>query len=345
MDIKDFTSSVPISTDEKILHIYPILFDGHISIFYFIDYNNKRAFFLSDPSHVHSKNVKKDSYINGFIFPKNMRKSTQLRPEEKIQRFNSCTLWFYFQMLIIINHDETIQQKYEISKDVIFSFKNSTIYYECINYYQKLMGYKKMLLEINPNTDSLDPDYIYYIPSEQYTYLNKVRIYKYSFLNEIVDIIKLIEIMTDQDVSSEFGFEEMKTFQNYYENFIDFILLLNYNLNYFKLNDSKSDNKSIIKVLELALKNMENHKSSFVNLCLNYFDKIIKENKYHIDKKDRQTFNLVSTEKEEVLKIAKEYNLKFENFKNDIKEKIILYSSNITSKILFPIVGGLYNSK
>ena len=111
-DIKDFTSPITPGKDDDVLNIQPILFDGHISILFYVDKVGKRGFILSDPSHFHSKRVEKQSYIDGFIFPKNMRKMMQLYPPKKIQKFNSCFLWFYFQMLILINYNTNLQKEY-----------------------------------------------------------------------------------------------------------------------------------------------------------------------------------------------------------------------------------------
>ena len=74
----------------------PILFDGHVSLLYFVDEGKRRAYILSDPSHYHSKCSKEISYIDEFIFPKKMRESMILLPQKKIQKFNSCSLWYFF---------------------------------------------------------------------------------------------------------------------------------------------------------------------------------------------------------------------------------------------------------
>ena len=132
LNIEDFTKYIPMENNDKVLNIMPILFDGHISILFFVDRNNKRGFILSDPSHAHSQIFEKQNYINGFIFPKNMRNLMVLFPEKKIQKFNSCSLWFYFQMLILINYDKDIQKEYKTIKNAISSIKNLEIYLECI---------------------------------------------------------------------------------------------------------------------------------------------------------------------------------------------------------------------
>lgn len=345
LNIKDFTRSIIPGENESILNIQPIIFDGHISILFFVDSNKKRIFFLSDPSHVHSQNVNKVNYNNGFIFPKNMRERMQIFPENKIQKFNSCSFWFYFQMLILINYDKTIQREYITFKDFIISIKDSTFYFECINYYQKLFGFNKALIEINPKIDTLDSDYIYSIPSTQYTSLDNVRINNYGFLNQFVDLTKLFELKTEQDISFDFGFKEMNIFQDYNEDFVDFILELNYNANFLKLNQSKDDNNKIVSKLESCIKNMKNLQSNFFDKCLEYFNYIIKENKYKDMGKNIKKFHLVLTDQNKIINEVKEFYSIYENIKEDIENKTKLYPLSVTSKILYPIVGAIYNSK
>ena len=122
-------------------------------------------------------------------------------------------------MLILINYNKNNQKEYKTSIDLIKSIINSSLYFECVNYYQELVGCKKKLIEINPNLEQLDEDYIYFIPKSKYASLDKVRIYKYSFMNQFVDLIELFESRDEQMISYQFGFEELKVFQNYYEDF------------------------------------------------------------------------------------------------------------------------------
>lgn len=346
LNVKDFTSIVPMENNGNILNIIPILFDGHISILFFIDKNNTRGFILSDPSHVHSQKFENQTYIDGFIFPKSIRKNTLLCPEKPIQKFNSCSLWFYFQMLILINYDLKIQKKYVTPSNAISSIRNSVIYLECINYYQKLYGFNNQLIEINPDLESLDPDYIYSIPSAKFKLLKKVRVHKYGFLNQFVDLIQLIEIKTEDKISFKFGFEEIKRFQSYNEEFVDFILLLNYNLNFLYINKYKDDNSSIILKIESTIEEMEKIRSSFVEECLSYFNKLIIDNIYNEDfEKNPNDFHLIFENQKNIFNAAKEYYSNYENLKEKTEKLIKLYPLVITSKILYPMIGALYNSK
>ena len=349
MNIKDFTSHIIPGNDDKILNIQPILFDGHISILFYVDKSGKRGFILSDPSHVHSQRIGKQSYIDGFIFPKNMRKMMQVFPPKKIQKFNSCFLWFYFQMLILINYNSNLQKKYDTSKDVIKSIFNMDIYFECVNYYQNMFGLDKNLIEINPISNLSDNDFIYSAPKEEIFSLEKVRINIHGFLNQFVDLIQLFELKTGQEISYKIGFEEIGILQNYYEDFIDFIILLNYNLNFLHLNSFKDDKSSFIKFLESTIKKMDSLKECFISDCINYFIDLVK-NKYDMDNDtdidiDRKKLHIILEKKRKIYEVAENYYKKYENLKESTENKVKLYPLYITSKILFPFVGILYNSK
>ena len=349
MNIKDFTSHIIPGNDDKILNIQPILFDGHISILFYVDKSGKRGFILSDPSHVHSQRIGKQSYIDGFIFPKNMRKMMQVFPPKKIQKFNSCFLWFYFQMLILINYNSNLQKKYDTSKDVIKSIFNMDIYFECVNYYQNMFGLDKNLIEINPLSNLSDNDFIYSAPKEEIFSLEKVRINIHGFLNQFVDLIQLFELKTGQEISYKIGFEEIGILQNYYEDFIDFIILLNYNLNFLHLNSFKDDKSSFTKFLESTIKKMNSLKEYFISDCINYFIDLAK-NKYDIDKDadidiDRKKLHIILEKKRKIYEVAENYYKQYENLKESTENKVRLYPLYITSKILFPFVGILHNSK
>ena len=140
----NFTSHIEKNNNKLILNIMPLLFDGHISILFFIDSNGIRFFRLSNPSHIYSKYNGDSCFIDPFLFPLDMRKYFDLYPKKKIQKFNSCALWFYFQILTLINYNKDIQSnKYSNAKDFVKYTENSKFYYDCLNYYIFIMGYEK----------------------------------------------------------------------------------------------------------------------------------------------------------------------------------------------------------
>ena len=207
----------------------------------------------------------------------------------------------------------------------------------------------KNLIEINPKSNLLDNDFIYSMPKEEIFGLEKVRINIHGFLNQFVDLIQLIELKTGQDLSYKFGFEEVGILQNYLEDFNDFIILLNYNLNFFYLNNFKDDKSIFIKFIELKIQKMNALKENFISDCLDYFTNLVK-NKYDIyndidDDIDRKHLRSLLAKKRKIYRSAQDYYRQYENLKESTENKVKLYPLYITSKILFPFVGILFNSK
>ena len=346
MDIKDFTTNIKTESNKKILHIMPILFGGHISLLYFVDEGKRRAYILSDPSHYHSKRSKEISYIDEFIFPRKMRESMILLPQKKIQKFNSCSLWYFFQCLILINHDKKIQNLYEKPGDGIKSIINNTIYKECLNYYESLFGFEKPLIKIEPDIKNIDDDYLYFIREEGFRAVKNIAINKKAFLNQFVDVNIMIELLTEQDLSYLDGFGEIKIFQNHFEEFVDFLLLLNYNLNFLYLNWSKDDKSRSTRVIESAISRIKYLNETFLNNCLDYLNKFAKERRYLYNMDNSIVkYRERKAEKEKIIKLTDELNTEYEELKNEVEGKMKLYPPNVTSKILFPVIGILNNSK
>ena len=344
----DFTSHINKQNNMYILNIMPLLFDGHISILFFLDNNGKRFFRLSDPSHVHSKYNGNSCFIDPFLFPLDMRKNFDLCPKKKIQKFNSCTLWFYFQLLTLLNYKQDIQnKKYSNAEDFVICTDNNILYYDCLNYYTYIMGFQKKLIEIKPKSLYEEED-SFYIVQKTSKRLDNIKINIFSFLNQFVDIIEIIELLTYQNLSFKPGINQLKDFLQYNEEFIDFISLLNYNLNFFDLN-IKRDEKIIIQ-FETILEEIKDLRNSFIKNCLDFLVELAKI--------DRSVKSLVEYDSKEAInvnvrgrtlwKILEEINTKVKLFnekKNQIENEYNLYPLKITEKILFPIIGVLYRSK
>lgn len=346
MNLKDFTENIKTEINKKILNIIPILFNGHISLLFFVDKDKRRAYILSDPSHFHSKGSLEGSYIDEFLFPKKMRDKMLLFPPKKIQKFNSCSLWYYFQCLILINYNKKIQNLYIKAEDVVKSFLNNTIYKECLNYYESIFGFEKPLIMIDPDINTLEDDYLYFIREEEFRVMKNIAINKKAFLNQFVDINSVIELLTEQDLSYLDGFDEIKIFQNYFEEFADFLMLLNYNLNFLCLNWSKDEKTKSIKIIEIVIGKMKELNRYFLSNCLEYLTNFAKEHRYlHEVTNNIMKYKERKDEKNKILQLTEELNTKYEALKNEVKKIMQLYQNNVTSKILFPVIGIIYNSK
>ena len=60
---------------------------------------------------------------------------------------------------------------------------------------------------------------------------------------------------------------------------------------------------------------------------------------------DRKKLHIILEKKRKIFEVAKNLYKKYENLKESTENKVKLYPLYITSKILFPFVGILYNSK
>ena len=344
----DFTSHINNENDRAKLHILPLLFDGHISLLFFYEENNKKNYILSDPSQVHARFKGNSITVNPFLFPENIRKNLTLFPKSKIQAFNSCSLWFYFQILCLINYNEEIQsKKYCEIKSLVNSIKDYSYYFDCFEYYQYIMEFEKKMIYINPTEMFSDEDYFYFIPKNSSLGPN-LKIHKLCFLNQFINLYELIELKTNIDLNFKPGFYELNYFREYNEEFIDFIIYLNYNINLLELNAKKDI--ELVKDLKSKINTLNDIRNQFVDSCANFLSGVIQLDnkaknleKYNSPKYKKNIFNG---------KYLNDYYIKIsnliENFKQkreEIEEMYDLYPLEITGKILFPIIGFLYKSK
>lgn len=344
----DFTSYIEKENDDTKLNVIPILFDGHISTLFFTDYNNKRDFKLSDPGHIHSKNYGNSISINPFMFTENMHRNLSILPNHKLQSFNSCSLWYYCQILCLLNYNEKIQtKKYNDAKDFEDSLNNSNFYYDCFNYYQYLMKFNKKLIIINPPELFDDHDYFYVLSNKKYL-TDNIKIHKFCFLNQFVDFIELIYLKTGQYLTYKPGINEMKTFREQNEELLDFIIFLNYNLNFLELKANKDT--SVIQILGNYLEEINDIRQKFVVTAIRYLSALAQ---IDVSTKTLEFYDSAVAKKKkingkylyEILSEAEEIMKDFREIKDKIEVEFNLYSLNITNKILFPIVGVLYKSK
>ena len=345
----DYTNHISKKNGPKKMNIMPLLFDGHISLLFFFDNEKEgRNFILSDPSHVHSRFHGNSISINPFVFSEDMRKNLELYPKSKIQTFNSCSLWYYFQILCLINYNEKIQSKrYDDSKNLLDSIKDSSFYFDCFNYYQYIMRFEKKLIEINPDKHFDDDDYFYCLQKDKYLPAN-IKIHKLCFLNQFVDFIELIYLKTSRDINYKPGILELNTFRKYNEELIDFIIYLNYNINLLELNAQK--NLNIIRDFKSEIEVLNDLREIFINYCIDFLSSLAKVDKEakNLERYDSQRLKTKKIDGKYLCEIFSKINDIIKDFKQrkeKIEEKFDLYSLEITGKILFPIFGFLYKSK
>ena len=128
-------------------------------------------------------------------------------------------------------------------------------------------GIWKKLIEIQPKSLFEEED-SFYIVQKTAKALDNIKVNIFSFLNQFVDIIEIIQLLTYQNLTFKPGINHLNDFLKYNEEFIDFISLLNYNLNFFDLNVKRDEN--IIKKFATIVEEIKDIRNSFVKNCLDF---------------------------------------------------------------------------
>ena len=208
------------------------------------------------------------------------------------------------------------------------------------------MGFHKRLIEINPEKVFDDEDYFYILPNNDIL-TDKIKIHKLCFLNQFVDFIEMIELITFINLSFKPGIKELNEFRKYNEELIDFLIYLNYNINFFKL---KEADNSILKRIQNGINEIIGIRNEFIESCIDFLTKLAQ-----IDISVKYLASYTS-EKATEYKMKGKYlyeiyseirdNIElFHQKKNIMKEEFNSYKTDITRKILVPLFGFLYKSK
>ena len=207
------------------------------------------------------------------------------------------------------------------------------------------MGFEKKLIEINPEKTFDEEDY-FYLESKVTNF--RIKIHKFCFLNQFINFNGLIGLISGYNLNCFSGLNELNKFRTLNEELIDFILYLNYNINLLEVNAKKD----IDVIISLKRQNemLVNKRKIFVDSCDEFLSGLIK-----IDNSTKNLEQYYSAEAKKfefdgkyLYEIYKEIKMNFKDFqelKDNIEKEYDLYPLDITSKILFPIVGFLYKSK
>jgi hypothetical protein len=207
------------------------------------------------------------------------------------------------------------------------------------------MGFNMNLIEISPNIPIKEPlsDYFYYEEKDvrfaKY-FPNKIKIHKFCFLNQIVDFTTLIRLRSGQNIAFKPVIKELIYFRNLNEEFTDLILQLDDNINFFDICKKENEHLQILSNFLIEANILRN---KFVEKANSYATELVKVNNskglLEIDHESKNT--KLSELYSSIQKIVDE----FKNLKNNVEIEVELYPMNITEKVLFPIIGRLYNSK
>ena len=274
---------LPNKLYDFITYIEPIIYDSHVSLLIFKVESGERKNILMDMSRYHSKRGNLDK----IIFPKEIRNSLDIYPKIPIQIYNSCALWLYGQIELIINNEE-----YKGLEDfhLINDEKNYKYYLDVINLIStKLQG--ASILEINKINNK----------QRFYTFhgYNNLSIGEKIIYNYLIDFGSFLEFVLPQDsLSNEKNF--IIRCQNIFQEYLEFINLVDLNNNYKKcvISNWKIDLSDFKKKCNLFIEN-------FNFQYLQTFEDISEQSIYFI-LKSKQAFFLDKT---------KEFKKEMSNFK------------------------------
>lgn len=208
---------LPDKLMENKTYVQPIIFNSHVTLLFSRIYDYNRINMLIDISGYHSKNK-----LDKFIFPLNMRNNLLYFPKTPFQMYNSCTLWIYGQIELIIDTNT----KYNNFLDIYNNVKDKKLVYyiDVIN----LISNKFQNSSIFNIDEINDPQKLYYLYHIYLLAFDKLIIFNNMF--GIEEILKFI-------LSFPPNYPELKFIincQDAIKEFLHFKQLLNINYNYIK---------------------------------------------------------------------------------------------------------------
>lgn len=317
----------------NITYIEPIIFDCHVSLLFFkIDDENKRINLLIDPSRYHSKNG-----LDKILFPLDMRKSIHIYPESSIQLYNSCALWFYGQIELLINN-ETYKSIFDIYSGVN---NNITYYLDVINFISNKFQHTS-ILNIN---EIKDPEKLFFFYNLKILSIDKKIIFNY-----LLNFDYFLKLILPVFYNSYEGLNFILKCQQIIREYREFRCLLNLNINYLKYTLKNDDNIFDIQEIENNFKIFQkefDYKYSmvfkeisiqFINSLLKHGDEDIKKQIYSIYKnKDKNTEKICYFYADELnseLQIIKSNFKSFTLYEQDSILNFINSSKDIIFKIM-----------
>ena len=316
--------AIPDQLNNNITYIEPIIYDSHISILFFKLIENKRINILIDISRYHSK-----ENLDQNIFPLAMRKDLKIFPKLSIQMYNSCALWFYGQVELILTSN-----RYNTISDVYFNINKKIVYYlDVIN----LISTKYQKTSIIDLNEINVPNKIFFYFFSYMLVLDKNLIY-----NIILDFDSFLKLIYFSHGSYD-GIKFIIDCQNIIKEYREFRCLLNLNNNYLKFSNKNwnCDLETIIAQCSNFMKNFEYKYSTifdeisemFIQSLLKHGGQEIQEQIKKIHKKEvvitrAINYDIVNELKEQLQEIKSNFNC-FKLYDQDSILSFIYSSKNI----------------
>ena len=339
-----FKEDIPEKLETNITYVEPIIYDRHISLIIFSEINAKRYNLILDMSKYHSNQL----YVNSLIYPKNILERPMQYPNNPIQNYSSCCMWFYGEIECILNNNN----KYSCFKSIFDNIKGNSIYFyiDVINSIETIFFGNNNLFQMEKRrsleTETLDMNRLFLDG-----YKNNFSVHKSIIYSKFLDIKGFI------DVSSFYYFPDYKILIDYQKEIIKYfeyknLLRLNYKfygivaqnknmqdflnniLDLIQLIDNILEKIDNVYDIEFYKNNVISYKTLMISDILKGKELFFPEYKKikEVDKYEMNSFfeNLSSTFNKEKKKLEKTYNissedtiLKHMNPKNEICYKLM----------------------
>ena len=232
--------------EDNVTYVEPLIYNGHISLIIFAEKKNRRFNIILDMSRYHTSTSK----LNKLIFPKSIISKYSIYPENPIQNYSSCCLWFYGEIECILKNDKYASFKsfYKYIKSGSIQFLIDVIniigknYYEIDNLFKEEKERSKDINLINLNRLFVN---------------GKI---KYSIDKNIIitQFLNLNNLLCDPSFYISQDYKILTNSQKSLEKFINYKNLLEINFKFYKLIDAKNDVKKVLEVISNEINYINN---------------------------------------------------------------------------------------
>ena len=325
--------NIPAKLEDNIAYIEPLIYNGHISLIIFMEIKGMRFNIILDMSKYHTNT----SGLNKLIFPKTIIEKYLLYPNDSIQSYSSCCLWFYGQIECLLNNT------YTSFKSIYDNLKNSSMqfYIDVINIIgKKYYGINDLFKEEKERCKDIKK-------------INLNRLFingkiKYTVDKDIMftQFLDLNSFLNNSFFYFSQDYKVLTNNQKKLEKFIMYKNLLEINYKFYKLIESKNDVKQIlvaifdeisfIKNILLDIENnynIEFYKKNIFSYELFLFKEIMNGNSMVFPISDEMQKKLQEVDFDSVIN-DNIFNL--DKRKNNLEKKYTIYSEEDIMKHLNP---------
>ena len=329
--------------EDNMTYIEPLIYNGHISLIIFAGKKNKRINIILDMSRYHTSTSK----LSNIIFPKSIIDKYSIYPENPIQNYSSCCLWFYGEIECILKNDKyaSLKSIYNYIKPGSIQFFIDVINIIGKNYY----GIDNLFKEEKERSKDIN-------------LINLNRLFVNGKINYSIDknimftqFLNLNNLLCDSFFYISQDYKVLTITQKSLEKFINYKNLLEINFKFYKLLERENDMKIVLEAILSEI---------------NYIKKILKdiEDNFNVDfiKKNIFSYEIflfkdimegkpiifpISDEMQKKIQeinfneLLKDYFLDLEKRKKNLERKYKLYSEedvvknlNLSNSICFQIM-------